>query len=310
MSDLPAFIPWIGHGAASLAPPGVFTGTTAHAFVFRSDRAAMQALADRFLNAVTGGRPRYEAPVGRALASFIDVQQCTSSVDCIGWMPGRECALWVPLLEWGSGLLPRPVLWAPYICIDYTIGELTGREVWGWSKVWARINVPDPGAAGVPRFTCNTTMFPVLAPETRGVFGPLFQVSGREGAAREPASAGPAEALAHFLGGLYEVEGGGAFGFEPRLAAVALKQFRDVRDPGLACYRAICESPVQVTRFGGFGLLTAADWKLEITTCESHQIVTDFLGRTPDAGQTVLPVELALWAEVDFQALPGRVIAS
>jgi hypothetical protein len=66
---------------------------------------------------------------------------------------------------------------------------------------------------------------------------------------------------------------------------------------------------VQTTRLGSVGFLDGADYKLEITTCDSHRIVQDFLGRAPDPGQTVLPIEWGVWAELDFQALPGRVIA-
>ena len=78
------FISWIGHGAVSLAPAGVFTGVTAHAFGFAANRDAMQALADQFLNAATGGKVKYEVVAGQALVTFTDMQRCTSSIDAIG----------------------------------------------------------------------------------------------------------------------------------------------------------------------------------------------------------------------------------
>jgi hypothetical protein len=303
------FISWIGHGAASLAPAGVFTGVTSHAFAFRSNKDAMQGLADKFLNAAAGGKVKYVAPVGLAMVSFIDCLRCTSSIDRIGWVPGRETALWVPLLEF-SGLHMRPVLWSPYIYIDYTIGMLTGREVWGWSKVLGRIDVPDPSSSSPPTFTCSTTTFSPMAPETGGVFGPLYQVVG---AASQPARPAPvpdaADGFTQFMAKLFEDAEGGAAAAGLTLSAVALKQFRDSLDPGLACYQAICDSPVQVTRPGPIGFLDGAGFTLEITTCDSHRIVQDFLGRAPDPGKTVLPIAWGMWAELDFQALPGRVIA-
>lgn len=309
MSHAAPYVSFIGHGAASLAPAGVFTGVTAHAFMFRANNGAMQALVDEFLNVPARGRVRYRAVSGRALATFMDYAKCTSSIDQIGWVPGRECALWVPLVEFDAGL-PRMVMWSPYIYIDYTIGMLTGREVWGWSKVHGRIAMPwDPGAA--PEFSCSTLMFPTLRPQTRGEFGPLFKVTGAAGLQAGAAGLAVEAALEGFRAQLAAeaVEAFGAIPWPWSPAAVALKQLRDSADPALACYQAICDSPLQVTRIGPFALLDASAFQLEITTCESHGIVRDFLGRDPDAGSTVLPIEWAFRCEVDFQALPGRVLA-
>lgn len=309
MSMSAPYVSFIGHGAASLAPAGVFTGVTAHAFMFRANDGAMQALADEFLNAPARGRVRYRALSGRALATFMDYAKCTSSIDQIGWVPGRECALWVPLVEFDAGL-PRLVMWSPYIYIDYTIGMLTGREVWGWSKVSARIAMPwDAGAA--PEFCCSTTMFPTMRPDTRGEFGPLFKVRGGAGLQANAAALGAGDALEGFRAQLAgeAAEGFAAIQWPWSPAAVALKQVRDSADPALACYQAICDSPLEVTRIGPFGLLDASAFELEITTCESHRIVQDLLGRQPGAGSTVLPIEWAFRCEVDFQAVPGRVLA-
>lgn len=303
------FISWIGHGAVSLAPAGVFTGVTAHAFGFAASRPAMQALADKFLNAATGGKVRYEVVAGQAFATFTDMQRCTSSVDAIGWVPGRECALWVPLLEWGGGLLPRLVIWSPYIYIDYDIGMATGREVWGWSKVRGRIDVP---AAGSGNFTCSTTMFHPMGADTPGQFGPLFQVAGPAQPAASDAVTSQFEALRQIVDKLFEgsVHAVAALGLEMKASAVALKQFRDSLDPTQACYRAVCDSPVQVTQFGHLRFLDAGDYSLQVTTADSHRIVQDFLGVAPTGPVTTLPIEWAVRTEgVDFEALPGRVIA-
>ncbi|MGH6993366.1 MAG: hypothetical protein ACREEH_08530, partial [Caulobacteraceae bacterium] len=122
------YISWLGHGAADLAPPGVFTDARANLFAFSASRAAMQALADALLNPAGLGEVRYEVPLGLALASFMDIARCTSASEIMGWLPGRECALFVPLIETHPGhpFKTRFVLWAPYIFISYTIGMVTG----------------------------------------------------------------------------------------------------------------------------------------------------------------------------------------
>jgi len=55
----PPFISWLGHGAAELAPPGVFTDAKAHLFGFDADTEAMQTLVDDLLNPAGAGAVRY-----------------------------------------------------------------------------------------------------------------------------------------------------------------------------------------------------------------------------------------------------------
>jgi hypothetical protein len=275
----------------------------------------MQRLTDTLLNKASDGRVHYEAIVGRSFVSFMDIAQCTSQTDAIGWTPGRECALWVPLLETGrSGRLPRIVFWTPYIFIDYTIGMLTGREVWGWSKVGARITLPQDSPTNAPTFSCATTIFETLSPTTRGVTVPLVTVAGKSLLAdpttvwtsgREASSYLQNALLAGVDRELLET-----LSIHPVLPAIAMKQFRDSADPASACFQAIIDSPAQVTGFQGGGLLAAGDLSLSFRTCESHTIIGDFLGLAPNPGSTLLPVEMAVRLQFDFKALAGMPVVS
>lgn len=315
MAQLPSFISWIGHGAASLAPPAAFTGVTAHVFTFKASKTAMQGLTDTLLNKASDGTVHYEALVGQSFVTFMDIAQCTSRTDAIGWVPGRECALWVPLLETSpTHLLPRVVFWAPYIYIDYTIGMLTGREVWGWSKVGATIGVANDAPSAPAVFTCATTIFDTMQPQTQGVTKPLLTVTGKTPIApASPAWTDGSEAggyvMANLLGGVAS-DLLAALGLQPVLPAVAMKQFRDSQNPGLACFQGIVDSPARVTHFAGGGLLSAGDFTLAITTCASHQIVNDILGVAPNPGSTILPIEWAAWLAFNFEALPGRTLVA
>jgi hypothetical protein len=304
------FISWIGHGAASLAPSGVFTGVRAYVFVFRASKDAMQRMADRFLNAAAGGKVTYKAFTRRAVVLFGAYDKCTSDVDQIGWVPGRESAIFVPLLEFDGGF-PRLVLWSPYIYIDYTIGMLTGRETWGWPKVLGCIEVPD-ASSKTAAFTCSTLIFDPMAPDTQGRHDVLYSVKSKSAPALhtewQSADHAGQQIIADLLSDSEEPLPE-ALRLSFKASAVALKQFRDVREPTLACYQAICDSPLVPTRFNGGGLFKAADFSLEITTCASHGIVRDLLGREPDPGKTILPIEWAMRADVDFKAPAGRVIA-
>jgi hypothetical protein len=316
MATLPPFISWIGHGAASLAQPAVFSGATSCVFGIDTDMRATQALVDALLNPVGGSSVRYDVLAGVAMISFMTIARCTSQTDAIGWEPGRECALWVPLLETDHVRHTlRLVFWTPYIFIDYAIGMLTGREVWGWQKVWGRITVPSDSPTAPPAFRCATTLFETLAPTTQAQILPLLTVAGTGTAAAAPAMSWQTglDAAQHVVASLLpEVDAQhlAALLAGPSIPTVQLKQFRDSLDPSRACFQAIVDSPAQLTGFSGGGLLNAADYNLSIATCESHQIVHDLLGVAPAAGQTTLPVTFAAWLAFDFAALPGAVVVS
>lgn len=314
MAELPPFISWIGHGAASLAPPAVFTGAKACVFGFRADTVSMQKLTDSLLNPVGAGRVSYRVLAGFSMVSFMTIAHCTSQVDAIGWQPGRECALWVPLLETNHerGTM-RIVFWTPYIFIDYTIGLLTGREVWGWPKVGARIAVPGDAPGPGTDFVCTTTVFDTLSPQTQARSAALLTVSGPPPATAVAQWSSGRDAVRGILGAVLADAGqelvdaliGG-----PVIPTVQMKQFRDSLDPSRACFQAIVDSPARMTGFSGGGLLRASDYRLRIATCESHRIVQDLLGTPPSPGQTTLPIDMAAWVAMDFQALPGAVVVS
>jgi len=311
MSGVP-FISWLGHGAADLAAPGVFKGANANMFAIDADVAAMQALADKLINPAGGGQVVYKAALPMAMVSFMDIASCSSAVDVVGWLPGRECAFWVILIEThpGNPALDRVVFWAPYIFINYTIGLVVGRQTWGWPKVFAEITVPSDNPAA-PVFDCVTTYFPTLSQTTQGVTGSLFKVTGLSAGGDLKAAWRTGEqafeALAGtLLGGLAEtlVDDLGA---GPRVPSVALKQFRQPGAAQTACYQAICDSPIEITAFRDGGPLPDG-LTLEITSCQSHPIVADFLGRAPNPGVTSVPVLFGAWSSMDFVALSGADI--
>jgi hypothetical protein len=306
------FISWIGHGAASLAQPDLFSGAKGWVFAIDANCNAIQALADTLLNPAGNGVVKYDAVLPVAMLSFLDIAKCTSAVDALGWLPGRECAIWVPLVErrLGSVFGTRLVFWSPYIFINYTIGMLTGREVWGWPKVGARIGVAGD-APGRSEFFCTTTIFRTFGADTKGEDTVLYRVVQET---PDPTPSAPWRSKAEAVAGLVSNLLGGvtsdllhALQLHPVLPCIALKQFRSAADPEQACFQAIVESPVALARFTGGGLLTGR-YSLEITTCDSHQIVPDLLGRAPNPAKTTLPIRAGAWLSGDFKALCGRDI--
>jgi len=316
---LPPYISWTGHGSSCGEPPGVFTGATMHLFGLAAHQATMQALVDRFLTPVTGPGIAYTAFVGQSLLTLVDIEKGTTAAEAVGWLPGQECALWIPLIETTLPTFSHPipklrlVMWSPYVFISYAIGMVTGREVWGWSKALAAIGFPDLGSA-TPTFTVDTVVFRELDATKPGADVTLLTVTGDGVLATFstwPTLKEAAEAIIDQLTGGFLPPGVvNPFAAGAEFPAIALKQFRDSVAPDRACYQAVVNSPVHIKNFGGGGL-HGANFDLTIETCASHPIAHRFLGLPQPAGSSVdVPIEWAAWVKFDFDAVPGSVIAS
>jgi hypothetical protein len=309
----PTYLSFTGHGNSCGEPPGVFTGAVMHLFGIEVDRNAVQRrLVDTLLNAVPNSPVRYSCFLDMALVSFMHIDKCTTPTEVIGWVPGNESAIWIPLLEKvHPDLLPtRIVLWAPYIFIDYAIGMVTGREVWGWSKAAATIDMPATASTS-PSFNLCTMVFDHFGIDTQGHERLLLSVEGTAPLGTHStwsdARTAVREVVAR-LSGVQAPKGPDPLGADLIIQTVALKQLRDSLTPKLACFQAIVNSPVEMTRFNGGGF-HHGNFSLRVTTCDSHQIVADLTGVAPSRVTTTLPVRFAGWLAFDFRALPGAVVA-
>ena len=314
---LPSYISWTGHGSSCGEPPGVFTGATMHLFGLSGDKATMQALADKFLKPVASPDYSYDAFLDSALLTMVDIEKGTTAVEAVGWLPGRECALWVPLIETRNPTIFHPfpsirlVMWSPYIFISYAIGMATGREVWGWSKALGDIDFPVPGSPA-PAFGLDTVIFKEFDATKPGGNARLLTVTGKGPLATlsiwNSLQDSATDIIDKLTGGVLPAGVVNPFLTAPDFPAIALKQFRDSALPNLACYQAVVNSPVRIKNFAGGGFHTS-QFDLEIAACASHPIAENFLGLpAPVGNSTTVPVDWAAWVKFDFDAIAGDVI--
>lgn len=317
-SGLPRYVSQLGHGEQSSLPPGVIEGGMGWWFAIKADASAMQTLVDAQLNAPTGGAgPSYRVLGSHMLISMLDADRLTTPTQEVGYVPDQECGLWIPLIVWPSGGLPRIVFWMPYIFINSSAGMCTGREVWGYPKEISSFVIPrHPDTADA--FVVNATIFRTLDTRTLGTFEPIIRIARTSGDPAPGFVAGAwsgfaeaakavakelAESGVHFS--VHGVEEGIALaelGLSMNVPLANLKQFRDSLDPTRACYQAIVEAPIRMDSFGG-GWFLPGTYTLEITPCESHQIVRDF-----GLAGSVVPVEFAFWMRMGFSAMPGKAV--
>ncbi len=305
-----------GHGEISFSVPLMIRDVTAWGFLLKVESRPLQNFIDDQLNRVTSA-VRYEVPslFGCALIfhAWLEAKHCTSTSEVIGWLPDRESAFLVPVWQI-RGRKRELKLWVPYLLINDQSGMVTGREVWGYRKSLATIDVP-----AQPRDPLNlvarTTIFDRFDPATQGRLDVLLRVTAEKKAAREPSLWNtPVEAVRALSSepGLEDCAELAQQMFPqlfraPRIGVVNLKQFRDAVDSTRACYQAFVESPVVLQRWGGGGLLNQSV-RIEITNCASHGIVQDLgLGSPQGPVFEVRPL-LAWWAQFDFSTAPGNVI--
>ncbi|RPI97023.1 MAG: hypothetical protein EHM39_10170 [Chloroflexi bacterium] len=317
MNELPDYISDRGHGEISYSVPLQINDVTCYSFVLSADVRQLQDFIDSQLNVVSGGAVTYTA-LPFLFHSYLEALHCTSTSETIGYLPDRESAFLVPLLQRTRGEMPSLKIWVPYLLIDQMSGMVTGREVWGYRKSIGSISLPanshDPA-----RFSAKTMLFKKFSNQTLGKIGTLLQVrskssigeftsiwDGFEHAFKEiiertlgkiggELAELPEEVLASFLG-------------KSHMPVINLKQFRDAVDSTKACYQALVESPCQLDKWTGGGLLSG-EFEIEITTCDSHQIVSDLgLGQLGSGDSTVIQPLFGWWIQLNFSTLAGSII--
>jgi hypothetical protein len=323
-SQLPPYISARGHGEVSFAAPLRITNVTAYGFALKARRSKLQAFIDQQLNAaVPGGELRYSAvdvpcdgDTTFMFHCYNDARHCTPEPEVIGHMPDREAAFLIPVWQHRKGsVLPELKVWIPYLFIDVSEGLVTGREVWGYPKSYARIELP-AGPASASYLSCEPILFKKFAPDTLGQWGKVIQIRGN---ARNSQPQSVWTGYEHMVRELIE-----RIGTMSGLAKVAdelfrlylskhplpvinLKQFRDAVDSSRACYQALVSSPCEIIDWKG-GHFLDGDYEIEIATCDSHQIVND-LGLADRVGpdSTLVKPLYGFWCDMGFRTLNGVV---
>jgi uncharacterized protein with NAD-binding domain and iron-sulfur cluster len=312
--DTAAYSSWTGHGGLSLAPPAMFTNATAFLFTISANRHALQSMVDKFLNSIAPASVQYSVVADYVGLSFTDIERCTSKAENIGWLPGREAAFWIPLRESrGNPKSQRFVLWSPYIFIDYAIGMVSGREIWGWPKALAEIGFPGNEQKENYSFHCQTTVFKTFNPANQGETQKVIEVLGTNKTSLFDGIWNFVENnfASKLVNSLFNTVSDGMGEFDllrPKIPTIVARQLRDAENPAKAILSQVIDSPVKINNLRSARVLNPKDFKVRIKNYESHQIAKDLFGLTLSGEDLELPVSLAFQASLDFEALPGQIV--
>lgn len=138
-------IPFITRpGLQALPTPYVITKSRIAAFAVRTAEGTIQKLLDDTLNAAAGGR-RFEPLLDLMVLAFIhypDVHAKQEGVppgECTGCFTYQECAIFLALRDThGDG--PGTCWHVPLLMLNQGIPLILGREVFGFPKVFARVD--------------------------------------------------------------------------------------------------------------------------------------------------------------------------
>jgi hypothetical protein len=273
----------------ALNPPFFLKDSTCYFFPLESSVRHQQAVLDRFLNGPAGGALHYRAFFPRVFLYFGRFGSLTSSVppDSLrGSVSYPEVGLWIPAISvQGPGplqLASRLFIFPLYTFVDSSIALVSGREVYGFPKEMARIQVPPLDSA--TEFQLSAIVFDKFSPEGVGEERQLLQLTKSGGGPFGGIHQIITEVEAAIEGLVRIVFGGPGLTIpEPELLfSIAssllcgvtftfLKQFRSASEPLRACYQAIIHARTRAD-FRRLGLL-GGTYTLDVHSYASHPLV-------------------------------------
>lgn len=178
-------------GSASLPanPPFSFREVTARVFPIKANIARLHGFCDYYLNMNIPRRIAHFRP-GLPYVYVMVLNYGKMSVESVraqnlGWVSQHEVTFTVPLTWWreerGRLVFKDWACVSPFIFVDDVLSQTTGREVYGWPKVAARVEADTPLWTEHPRspsrlFTLSTHVFPKLYAGEREALRVLMQI--------------------------------------------------------------------------------------------------------------------------------------
>jgi len=305
-----------------------------YVFVLPADPARLGATLARDFGTPSGGRVDVRPAVSAVTLGVSRIPAIKSVAPPDSELGGGISELEVAFMVVGVDVRRnRPVVCVPYLFVDSGMAVAAGRELFGLPKQLGAVAIEGDqaptrisvDALSIERFDPTVPFQPhrvvEIAPAGGAAAGPRWAtlVDAMWGLARAflPAArlgSEPPRPGAGALGGLLSeagraldrlagdarVLGASIEDFATgRFPVIGLKQFRDVERSDRACYQAIAEATMHITRFAGGGLL--GDYTVAIGDLQSEPIRQD-LG-LPDG--PIRPL-LSAWLRYDFTLEAGR----
>jgi hypothetical protein len=304
-----------GGGNPIFQQPFNALGVEYYGFVLPADPAAIQRnYCDKFFNQPSGGAVDF-APFGPWMIlvfnNLASLASTTPPDANKGWFSERESATWVLLQERKSNRL----YWStPYIFVDNAYALCMGRETYGFPKSFAQFDI-----SYFPEFSTyfaiTTLLLEKYAPDSKGIWARLWTVT-KSTASVNPVTnaitdieaflkaliAGFKDLVLNPEEDLRKLLEFASLLIHEEVPMVFLKEFPSATDPIQACYQAIVECPIKMTRFDK-GSLLEGPYMADLRDFASHPVATDF--GIPE-GQ--VQSRFSFFARFDFLVGNGKIL--
>jgi hypothetical protein len=175
-TDKPLYIDPTGdlrQGALPQEPPFVFRAVTTRVFPLKANMARLWAFCDQYLNMDIPARIARFRPslpyVYLMVLNYGSMSAASVKAQNVGWVSQHEVTFTVPLEWWreedGKLVFKDWACVSPFIFVDDELSLTTGREVYGWPKVMARVDADIPlwtthPQGGERLFSLSSYVFP------------------------------------------------------------------------------------------------------------------------------------------------------
>lgn len=305
---MPAYVP--RGGEQELVAPCGLDGSQFYVFLLKADQARLQALIDRVLNAPSGGAVRYEAFWDHVALMFTHVDRLFSADPSQGWAAYGDIAMWVPLLDRGSGgLVPTFKMYPVYMIVDNGSTMATGREMYGFPKEMGWFLEPQtPDFLG--DLAVDVLGYERTSTTQQSMRNRLWAIQRTGGAT---ATHRPVGGVRELVDEMERVMKGVAANIKAELfiafnllrdgfnvPALGLKQFRDIGDPSRAVFQSIVEAPLGMKHFRAASIL-GDKFSFILNDLATHPVAEE-------TGLTLGPqdVSFAFWLYADFVLGTGK----
>jgi hypothetical protein len=160
-------------GALPQEPPFVFRAVTTRVFPLKANMARLWAFCDQYLNMDIPARIARFRPslpyVYLMVLNYGSMSAASVKAQNVGWVSQHEVTFTVPLEWWreedGKLVFKDWACVSPFIFVDDELSLTTGREVYGWPKVMARVDADIPlwtthPQGGERLFSLSSYVFP------------------------------------------------------------------------------------------------------------------------------------------------------
>ena len=279
-------------------PPFQQQNTHMYGFFVQGQLDKLQACLDRDINAVSNGKYHFKPLSDYVMLTFANIEKCySSSPQDIGkgWGVEIDVCFWVPVgnivVKNGKEYLNDFFWYTPYIWVNSPIAMVNGRDLYGYPKTIAQIELPEHSAPDF--FKASVNSFKEFSQQTEAQWNEVLSIKNLT-----PGES-PVDKWDDFVDameGIFELADGMQLYRpdinaleditqtikQPQLPQLFLKQMPD-NDGVKAAYQALVSAPAVVNSYHGGGLLLG-DYQITIPKVDSLPIAEDLgISNSPQA---------------------------